>query len=89
MRCSRTLTFMDEMLNARSLERIGRNVRLLRTRRDLTQGDLADLAGVSRTWLNQIENGAKSNAELGSLLAVLDALGATLMIRDEGQGANG
>lgn len=77
------------MLNARSLERIGRNIRLLRKRRDLTQGELAGLAGVSRTWLNQIENGGKSNAELGSLLAVLDSLGATLMIRDEGQGAHG
>jgi len=80
---------MEEMLNARSLERIGRNIRLLRKRRDLTQGELAGLAGVSRTWLNQIENGGKSNAELGSLLAVLDSLGATLMIRDEGQGAHG
>ena len=55
----------------------------------MTQGELAQRAGVSRTWLNQIENGSKTNAELGSLFATLDALGATLMIRDERSGADG
>jgi transcriptional regulator with XRE-family HTH domain len=74
---------MDEFLPARSMTRIGQSVRLLRTRRGLTQEELAASAGVSRTWLNQLENGAKDNAELGALLAVLNALDASLLIRDD------
>ncbi|MCR6712835.1 MAG: helix-turn-helix domain-containing protein [Demequina sp.] len=74
---------MDEFLPARSMTRIGQSVRLLRTRRGLTQEELASAAGVSRTWLNQLENGAKDNAELGALLAVLNALDASLLIRDD------
>ncbi|MGC4175161.1 helix-turn-helix transcriptional regulator [Demequina sp.] len=74
---------MQELLAARSITRIGQSIRLLRTRRGLTQEELAKEAGVSRTWLNQVENGSKSNAELASIFAVLNVLDASLLIRDD------
>jgi transcriptional regulator with XRE-family HTH domain len=55
-------------------------VRQLRSAQALTQGELAERAGVSRTWLNQLESGARRNVELASVIGVLDALGARLTV---------
>lgn len=71
------------LLNARSLPRLGTAVRTLRIRRDLTQQELADRAGVSRQWLIKVEAGKTSGLEIGLILQVLDTLDASLMIRDE------
>ncbi|HYB25463.1 MAG TPA: helix-turn-helix domain-containing protein [Solirubrobacteraceae bacterium] len=49
---------------------------------DLTQAELARRAGVSRQWLNELERG-KSTAELGLVLAVIDALGLELEIGEQ------
>ncbi|MDN5726240.1 MAG: type II toxin-antitoxin system Y4mF family antitoxin [Propionibacteriales bacterium] len=43
----------------------------------LTQGDLADLAGVSERFVRSLETG-KTTVQLDKVLAVLDALGLTL-----------
>jgi HTH-type transcriptional regulator/antitoxin HipB len=45
----------------------------------VSQADLARRAGVSRQWLSELEHG-KRRAELGLVLAVLDALGLQLDI---------
>jgi y4mF family transcriptional regulator len=46
----------------------------------LSQGDLAERAGVSRRWVNQFEGGGRTTAEVGAILAVLDALGLDLHV---------
>ena len=48
----------------------------------LTQAEAAAAAGVSRQWLNELEHG-KPTAELGLVLAVIDALDLTLELGDE------
>ena len=75
-------TYVDIMnhLNARTVPLLGKAVRQLRSARAITQGELAERAGVSRTWLNQLESGTRRNAELTSVLGVLDVLGARLTI---------
>lgn len=52
-------------------------VRARRAELGLSQGALAERAGVSRRWVNMFERGHES-AELGLTLAVLDALGLRL-----------
>lgn len=75
-------TYVDNMdhLNARTVALLGKAVRQLRAARSLTQGELAQRAGVSRTWLSQLESGDRRNVELASVLGVLDVLGARLTI---------
>lgn len=46
----------------------------------LSQGDLAERAGVSRRWVNQFETGGRATAEIGTILRVLDALSLGLRI---------
>ncbi len=72
------------LANTRSLKRLSVTVKALRIRRGLTQQELARNAGVSRQWLNGLENGGTQGLEVGRLMKVLDALDASLMIRDDG-----
>lgn len=71
------------LINARTLTRLGTAITGLRLRRGLTQAELAAQADVSRQWLSGLENGRIDGLEVGRLMRVLDALDATLMIRDE------
>ena len=73
-----------EFLNARSLTRLGTAVAGLRRRRGYTQAGLAQQAGVSRQWINAVENGRTDGLEVGRLIRLLDVLDASLAIRDEG-----
>ena len=56
---------------------VGRLVRAARTRRAMSQADLAVAAGVSRRWLVDLEAG-KPRAELALALRVLAVLGVGL-----------
>lgn len=56
---------------------LGRLVKAVRTRRAMTQADLATAAGVSRRWLVDLEAG-KPRAELDLALTVLAVLGIGL-----------
>lgn len=61
--------------------RAGAALRALRVERLQLQGDVADRAGMSRQNLSHIETGrhaGKAGPQLATLLAVLDAMGATL-----------
>ncbi|MDF1487231.1 helix-turn-helix domain-containing protein [Tessaracoccus caeni] len=71
------------LYDARSLLRLGTTLVGLRRRRGLTQAQLAEKAGVSRQWLIAAEKGQKDGLEIGKLMVALDALGASLMIRDD------
>lgn len=56
------------------LERIGLNITLIRERRGLTQEKLAELAGLHRAYIGQIERGEK-NLGLRNLEKIAKALG--------------
>ena len=83
-----TVTTGSSILSARSLPRLGSAIRRLRTARGLTQAELAAAAGVSRQWVVAVESGAKHGLEVGRLMQLLDALDASLMVRDD-RGADG
>ena len=65
----------------RTANDLGLVIKAKRKQLDLGQADLADKIGVSRRWLNQIEQG-KSGASIGLLLKALAALGLELAVID-------
>lgn len=71
------------LLNARSLPKLGVAVRTLRQRRQWSQVELAARAQVSRKWIITLESGQTEGLEVGRLMRVLDALDASLMVRDD------
>ena len=80
------MTFMTtpaDMLNARSLPKLGTALRTLRRRRGWSQAELAAKAQVSRQWVIAVENGHTEGLETGRLMRVLDALDASLVVRDD------
>ncbi len=60
---------------------VGGQVRARRKALRIDQETLASLAGVSRKTVSEIERG-KATIRLDVLVAVLDALGLTLEVRD-------
>ncbi len=67
-------------MRIRTRRDMGMCIRELRRARGLTQARLAELAGASRRWVGQVEQG-KTSAELGALLRTLRVLGADLHVR--------
>src|SRR5438552_325720 len=62
------------------LEDLGHRIRQARTAKDMTQGELAKAAGVSRTTINLLENGLVGDVGLKKAQAILDRLGLSLSI---------
>ncbi len=62
----------DEQLNAR-LRHLGEAIRHARHQAGLSQEQLADRAGVHRTYVGSVERGER-NISLGSVYALADAL---------------
>lgn len=62
------------------LAEIGVMVAARRKERGLSQQDFADLAGVGRRFVSELERG-KPTAEIGKMLKVLNTLGLDLVIR--------
>jgi len=58
-------------------EQFGKRVRELRRARALSQEELADRAGVHRTYMGGIERGER-NPSLKNIAAIADALGVSL-----------
>ena len=61
---------------------LGAALRERRKRTDLTQARLADLAGVSRAFVIDLERGRRPRAELNRVLAVVRALDAAVTLVD-------
>lgn len=55
---------------------LGERIYESRKNRKLTQSDLAELAGISNTYLSHIENGSK-NMSMDTFIDICNALGAT------------
>lgn len=62
---------------------LGDVVRAARQSRDLSQADLAELAGVGRKWVLELEHG-NSGARLDHVLSVIEVLGLELSARTAG-----
>lgn len=65
------------------LKKIGRNIALLRKKQKLTQEDFANLAGMDRSYLSEIENGHK-NPSVTTLLSISQALNVSVQTLLEG-----
>jgi transcriptional regulator with XRE-family HTH domain len=63
------------------LQELGQKVRQARIARGITQARLAAEAGLSRTTLNQVENGLFPDLGIRKVLAILDRLDLTLSVR--------
>lgn len=61
------------------MERIGETVRMERTRRRLSQQDVARLAGVSPTRIHELET-ASRDPRFSTVESVVAALGMTLTV---------
>jgi HTH-type transcriptional regulator/antitoxin HipB len=75
---------IDDMadLPLRTVTDIGALIRDRRRGLKLDQAELADMIGVSRLWVNQVERG-KPGAGLGLVLRALEAVGVTLAVRND------
>jgi HTH-type transcriptional regulator / antitoxin HipB len=67
----------------RTTKDIAHLVRDQRSRRLLTQANLAELVGVSRKWIVDLEAG-KRTADISLVLRTIKALGLDLDVRDRG-----
>ncbi|MFZ4758343.1 MAG: helix-turn-helix transcriptional regulator [Burkholderiaceae bacterium] len=59
---------------------IGHQLKALRAAKGLTQAELAELAGLTRSTVNRLENGTLNDLGTKKLLALLELLGATLTV---------
>jgi transcriptional regulator with XRE-family HTH domain len=62
------------------LQQLGYEIRRARLARDMTQAQLAQAAGLSRTTLNQLENGLFPDLGVKKVQAILDRLGLDLSV---------
>ena len=67
-------------LQVRSSDELGLLVERTRKSRGYSQQAFADLAGVGRRFVSEVENG-KPTAEIGKVLRVLTALGIDMELR--------
>lgn len=70
----------DEFVNVESVADLGKLVRACRKQRRLSQQAFADLAGVGRRFLSELENG-KPTLEVAKVITVAAACGLELFVR--------
>ena len=73
--CTIVLTMADDDI----IQRIGLNITIIREQRGLTQEKLAELAGLHRAYIGQIERGEK-NIGLRNLEKIAKALGVDIRV---------
>ncbi|WP_420638762.1 helix-turn-helix transcriptional regulator [Candidatus Poriferisocius sp.] len=64
-----------------SAPRLGRLVGAVRANAGITQAELAEAAGVSRTWLIHFEAGKKRRAQMDTVFKVLRTLDCEMVIQ--------
>ena len=68
------------MTDAAIIVQIGKFIKHTRTQKNKTQGQLAEMAGLNRSTLSQIENG--ESISLSSLIQILRALDCLFVLND-------
>jgi transcriptional regulator with XRE-family HTH domain len=68
------------MAHMMKLEELGHEIRRSRLSRGLTQAQLAEAADITRTTLNQLENGVIKDLGIRKVQALLDQLGLALLL---------
>lgn len=63
---------------------IGQNIREERKKRKLSQAQLANLLGMSRTTISQIENGIVQDIGIRKIIRILEILNLEIKIRRAG-----
>jgi len=63
------------------IQDLGHEIRRARTARGLTQSELASSVGLSRTTINQLENGLVRDVGARKILSILERLGLTLRVQ--------
>ena len=58
-------------------EKLGKNLKTIRTKKGISQGDIARSLGVSRGFVSNIENG-KTNPTLATIVRLAKALGVSV-----------
>ena len=58
-------------------EKLGNNLKRIRTNKGITQGDIARSLGVSRGFVSNIENG-KTNPTLATIARLAEAIGSDI-----------
>lgn len=69
----RNFVMMDKELLRNERQRIGLNILMRRRKLNLTQNELAEASGISRTQISGMERG-KTNFRMEALLAIAEAL---------------
>lgn len=75
-------------MQIRTTKDLGAAIRDQRKKKGLDQGELAELVGVSRRWVNEVEQG-KSRAQVSLILKTLDALGLNVLIEADDRRSSG
>ena len=57
-------------------EKLGQNLKRIRTEKDISQGDIANSLGVSRGFVSNLENG-KTNPTLSTITRIASAVGVS------------
>ncbi len=63
---------------------IGRHIRKERKKRRMTQKQLGELLGMSRTTISQIENGVVQDVGIRKILRILEVLDLEIKVRPAG-----
>lgn len=63
----------DKLSNLETIKAIGLSIKGYRIKADLTQQDIADLAGVSKTTITRLETG-EGNISLSTLVSIMKIL---------------
>ena len=58
-------------------KKLGNNLKTIRVSKNITQSDLADVLGVDKSFVSNIENG-KNNPTLSTISSLAKALGVTV-----------
>ena len=72
------------MTDIRSMKELGSAIRERRRELGYTQAFLADFAGVSTSFLSELENG-KETIQIGKMLEVISLLGMDICVRRRGE----
>ena len=75
--------FVSLMMQSMLFE-IGKEIRVERKKRKLSQADLAKLLRMSRTTISQVESGTVQDIGVRKLIRILEVLGLELRVRRAG-----